>query len=87
MFEIQDNTIQITKEDGTTESWRIYFYYHNDTRKKDYYLIYQDGDPDSLLVMASADGKELSNVSEEEFQEAQEMLETYEKDPKIQTLK
>jgi hypothetical protein len=37
--------------------------------------------------MASADGKELSNVSEEEFQEAQEMLETYEKDPKIQTLK
>lgn len=87
MFEIQDNTIQITKEDGATESWRIYFYYHNDTRKKDYYLIYQDGDPDSLLVMASADGKELSNVSEEEFQEAQEMLETYEKDPKIQTLK
>jgi len=87
MFEIQDNTIQITKEDGTTESWRIYFYYHNDTRKKDFYLIYQDADPDSLIVMASADGKELSDVSEEEFQEAQEMLETYEKDPKIQTLK
>jgi hypothetical protein len=87
MFEIQDNTIQITKEDGTSESWRIYFYYHNDARKKDYYLIYQDADPDSLIVMASADGKELSDVSEEEFQEAQEMLETYEKDPKIQTLK
>jgi len=87
MFEIQDNTINITKEDGTAEEWRIYFYYHNDTRKKDYYLIYRDGDPDSLLVMASADGKELSEVSEEEFAEAQEMLETYEKDPKIQSIK
>jgi uncharacterized protein YrzB (UPF0473 family) len=87
MFDIQDNTITITKEDGTTEAWRIYFYYHNDTRKKDYYLIYQDGDPDSLIVMASADGKELSEVSEEEFAEAQEMLETYEKDPKIQSIK
>jgi hypothetical protein len=56
-------------------------------RKKDYYLIYQDGDPDSLLVMASADGKELTNVSDEEYAEAEEMLETYEKDPKIQSLK
>jgi hypothetical protein len=37
--------------------------------------------------MASANGKELTEVSEEEFQEAQEMLETYENDPKIQTLK
>jgi hypothetical protein len=37
--------------------------------------------------MASADGKELSEVSEEEFAEAQEMLETYEKDPKIQSIK
>jgi hypothetical protein len=33
---------------GPPRAWRIYFYYHNDTRKKDYYLIYQDGDPDSL---------------------------------------
>ena len=37
--------------------------------------------------MASADGKTLENVSEEEYQEAEEMLETYENDPKIQELR
>jgi hypothetical protein len=87
MIEITDNTIQITQNDGTVDTWKIYFYYHNPERKKDYYLIFKDEDPDSLLVMASADGKELEEVSEEEFAEAQEMLETYENDPKIQSIK
>jgi hypothetical protein len=87
MIDIQDNTILITKEDGTTDTWRIYFYYHNPERNKDFYFIFKDEDPDSLIVMASSDGKELSEVTPEEFQEAQEMLDTYENDPKIQTLK
>jgi hypothetical protein len=87
MLEITDNTIVITKDDGTTESWKIYFYYRNDERKKDFYFIYKENDPDNLVVMASPDGKELDDVSEEEFAEAQEMLETYESDPKIQQIK
>lgn len=87
MIDIKDNTIEISKEDGSVETWKIYFYYHNPERGKDYYLIYKDDDPDSLLVMSSADGKELLDVSEEEFQEAQEMLETYENDPKIGSAK
>ena len=87
MFEIQDNTILITKEDGSTEPWKILFYYHNPERGKDYYLIYQEQDPDSLLVMSSADGKELLDVSEEELAEADEMLEAYENDPKFQSIK
>jgi hypothetical protein len=87
MIDIQDNTILITKEDGTTDTWRIYFYYHNPERNKDFYFIFKDEDPDSLIVMSSSDGKELSEVSEEEFQEAQEMLDTYENDPKIQSIK
>jgi hypothetical protein len=87
MFEINDNTISITREDGKKEDWKIYFYYQNEERGKTYYLIYKDDDPDSLLVMASNDGTELTEVSEEEFAEAQEMLEAYEKDPKIQSMK
>jgi hypothetical protein len=87
MLDITDNTIVITKEDGSTETWRIYFYYHNDERKKDFYFIYKENDPDNLVVMASPDSQELVNVSEEEFAEAEEMLETYESDPKIKTLK
>jgi len=87
MFEISDNTIVITKDDGSNETWKILFYYHNDERNKDFYFIYKEEDPDNLVVMASTDGQELLNVSEEEFAEAEEMLETYESDPKIKTLK
>lgn len=87
MIEIGDNTIVITKDDGSSEDWKIYFYYHNDERKKDFYFIYKEGDPDNLVVMASADGKELLNVTDEEYEEAQEMLATYENDPKIAEIK
>lgn len=87
MIDITDNTIEITKDDGTTEEWKIYFYYHNPERNKDFYFIYKEEDPDNLIVMATADGKELLNVTEEEFQEAQEMLDTYENDPKIKEIK
>ena len=51
-MEINDNTIVITKDDGTSESWKIYFYYHNDERKKDFYFIYKEEDPDNLVVMS-----------------------------------
>lgn len=85
-MEITDNTVQITKEDGSVVEWKIYFFYQNPDRKKTFYFLYQESDPDSLVVMASADGKTLENVSEEEYQEAEEMLETYENDPKIQEL-
>lgn len=87
MLEINDNTIIITKDDATSEEWKIYFYYHVDERNKTYYFIYKDEDPDSLIVMASSDGKTLENVSDEEYEEASEMLETYESDPKIASLK
>lgn len=87
MLEITDNTILITKDDGTSEEWKIYFYYHVDERNKTYYFIYKEEDPDSLIVMASKDGETLENVSDEEYDEANEMLETYENDPKIASLK
>ena len=85
--EITDNTILIKDDEGKEETWKIYFYYHNDERGKDYYLIYQDEDPDSLLVLSSSDGKSLELVSDEEFQEAEETLEAYENDPKIMEAK
>ncbi len=87
MLEIKDNTIIITKEDGTSEEWKIYFYYHVDERNKTFYFIYKEEDPDSLIVMSSKDGETLEEVSEEEYEEASEMLEMYENDPKIASIK
>jgi hypothetical protein len=68
---------------GRRESLKILFYYNNPERKKDFYFIYKEDDPENVIVMASSDGKELQEVTDEEFEEAQEMLETYENDPKI----
>lgn len=84
MIEIKDNTLIITRDDGTEDFWKILFYYHNDERNRDYYLLFKDSDPDSLIVMATDDGKTLLEVSNEEFAEAEEMLETFENDPKMQ---
>jgi len=83
MLEITDNTVEITREGGTVDSWRLYFYFENEERGKTYYFIYKEEDPDSLIVMASEDGKTLENVTEEEFQEAEEILSAYESDPQI----
>ncbi len=87
MLEINDNTIAITKEDGTTEEWKIYFFYRVDERNTTYYFIYKEEDEDSLIVMASKDGTTLENVSEEEYEEACEVLDAYENDPKIEGMK
>jgi uncharacterized protein YrzB (UPF0473 family) len=83
MIEIKDNTMIVTHEDGSEESLKILFYYNNPERKKDFYFIYKEADPSNVIVMASSDGKELQEVTDEEFEEAQEMFETYENDPKI----
>lgn len=86
-LEITDNTVIITREDGSEDAWKLLFYYHNEERGKDYYFLYKEEDPDALIVMASRDGQSLENVSEEEFAEAEEMLDSYENDPTIQTLR
>ncbi len=83
MLEIKDNSIEIEKDDGSKELWKILFYYDNPERKKTYYLIYKEEDPDSLLVLGTEDGKSLSPVSEEEIEEAEETLRAYEEDPKM----
>ncbi|MCQ2743070.1 MAG: hypothetical protein MJ239_07300 [Bacilli bacterium] len=87
MSEIKENEIVITKDDGSEETFKILFFYTNPERKKDFYFIYKDENPDELIVLCSEDGKELMECTEEEFEEANEMLETYENDPKIQEAK
>ena len=82
-----ERIVNVINEKGErVVEWKIYFFYQNPERKKTFYFLYQESDPDSLVVMASADGKTLENVSEEEYQEAEEMLETYENDTKIQVV-
>jgi hypothetical protein len=83
MIEINDNTMVVTRDDGTEDLFKILFYYSNPERKKDFYFIYKEEKPEDVIVMGSGDGKELIEVTDEEFAEAQEMFDTFENDPKI----
>lgn len=82
-MEIQDNTMLIEEEDGSKKALKIYFYYVNEERGKTYYFLFDEANPDELIAMASKDGESLEELSDEEFEEAQEVLEAYEEDPKI----
>ena len=83
MIEIKDNEILLTKEDGSEEVAKILFYFHNDQRGKDYYFLYKDSNPDEVIVMGSSDGNSLEEVDDEEFDEAEQVFEAYQEDPKI----
>ncbi len=84
MIEINDNSVIISKEDGTEDVWKLYFYYENEERGKTYYFLYKEEDEDSLIVMASEDGESLEMIDDDELKEAEEVLAAYESDPKIE---
>ncbi len=84
MFEItEDNDMILTDEDGVQEKVKILFYFHNDQRGKDYYFLYRPETPDEVTVLASSDGESLEELTDEEYDEAEQVFEAYENDPEI----
>lgn len=83
-MEINDNEIVLTKENGEKEVAKILFYFHNDQRGKDYYFLYKEENPDDVIVMSSSDGVSLDEVDDEEFDEAEQVFEAFQEDPKIE---
>ncbi len=83
MIEIKGDTARVRQRDGTIKEWRIYFRFRDGKRKKDFYFLYEEGDPDSLVLMATSDGKTPLDVSAEEMAEAEETLKAYENDPRL----
>ena len=83
MIEIKDDEILLIKEDGSEEVAKILFYFHNDQRGKDYYFLYKETNPEEVIVMSSVDGTSLDEVDDEEFDEAEQVFEAYQEDPKI----
>ena len=83
-MEINDNEIVLTMENGEKEVAKILFYFHNDQRGKDYYFLYKEENPDDVIVMSSSDGTSLDEVDDEEFDEAEQVFEAFQEDPKIE---
>lgn len=88
MIEIKnDNDMVITGEDGSETLMKILFYFHHDERDKDYYFLYEESNPDEIIVLASRDGESLEELDEEEFDEAQQVFDAYQEDPAIAEIK
>lgn len=88
MIEIKnDNDMIISSDDGTEDLMKILFYFHNDQRNKDYYFLYREENPDEVIVMGSSDGESLEELTDEEFDEADQVFEAYQEDPEMQNLK
>ena len=83
-MEINDNEIVLTKENGEKEVAKILFYFHNDQRGKDYYFLYKEENPDDVIVMSSSDGTSRDEGDDEEFDEAEQVFEAFQEDPKIE---
>ncbi len=83
MAEPKENEIVIKKDDGSEQTLSILFFYENPERKKTFYFLYKEETPEDVLVLTSVDGVSMEYPNEEELEEAEEMLDTYENDPKI----
>ncbi len=88
MERLGDDDIKIYDEDGKEYLFKILFTYENKERGAEYAFIYEPSSPDDIIVMRYTDDGELFEVTDdEELEEAEEVLNAYQSDPKIQEIK
>lgn len=83
-----DDDIVIYDEDGNEYLYKILFTYVNEKRNTEYCFIYEPSNEEDIIVMKYNEENELFLVEdEEELDEAEEVLEAYQNDPKINSIK
>ncbi|MDY5440942.1 MAG: hypothetical protein SPG64_01795 [Candidatus Enteromonas sp.] len=83
----EERDIEITREDGIVEHFRILFTFRNDERGKDYYFLYKPEEEDTLICLSSIDGETFEYLSDEEQDEAEQVLDAYNEDPLIEEIR
>ena len=83
----EDREIEITRDDGTVVRLKILFTFRNEERAKDYYFLYENEDADSLFCLSTSDGVSFEYLSDEEEDEAEQVLEAYNEDPMISEIR
>ena len=83
----EDREIEITRDDGTVVRLKILFTFRNEERAKDYYFLYENEDDDSLFCLSTSDGVSVEYLSDEEEDEAEQVLEAYNEDPMISEIR
>lgn len=84
MNKMQDDHIIITDDNGVESIFKILFTYDNEDRNASYVLFYSEENPEDIIAMKYNDGGELFEIdSDEEYDEVEEVLNTYLEDPEI----
>ena len=84
-----DDEMLIATEDGEEKVMKILFTYESEQRKKQYVFLYDEKDEENVMVYAYNE-KDLSLEEiedDEEFKEAEEVLNAFYEDEKIQAIK
>ena len=84
-----DDEMLITTPDGEEKVMKILFTYDSEQRQKSYVFLYDENDEDNVLVYAYNE-KDLSLEEiedDEEYKEAEEVLNAFYEDEKIQEIK
>lgn len=84
-----DDEMLITDESGAEKVMKILFTYDSEVRQKSYVFLYDEKDEDNVLVFSyNQDDLSLHEIEDdEEFKEAEEVLNAYYEDDKIQNIK
>ena len=81
-MELDDNKMVITDEDGNEHLVEILFTYHSDERNKDYVVFYEDEESNDVIAMSYTDDGELLEISDEEYEEIEEVLNAFDEEEK-----
>lgn len=84
-----DDEMLITLENGEEKVMKILFTYDSEQRKKSYVFLYDENDDENVLVFSyNEKDSSLEEIEdEEEYKEAEEVLNAFYEDEKIQSLK
>ena len=86
---ILDDEMVITTDSGEEKVMKILFTYESEQRGKQYVFLYEKDDEENVLVFAVNEKEEtLEEIEDdEEYAEAEEVLNAYLNDEKIQEIK
>ena len=84
-----ENQMVVTDAEGKEHLMNILFTYDNEERKASYVFFYDSEDPnEDVIVMRYTQDGELEPIeNDEEYDEVEEVYNTWSEDPKIQELK
>ncbi len=84
-MEINDREIIIVDDDGVEVKYEILFTYENEDRGAQYVLYFDPNNPEEVFASRYNDNNEMFEIEdEEEWDEVEEVLNTFLEDPMIQ---